>query len=243
MRFLSEAGIGYRDRGRTGADRPGRDSLRPHRSAGAPMCVRTRRAATRPRRRATSAVEEGSVGAGAGATVGKMLGGGRAMKGGIGTASRDHDRWADRRRDRRGERRRFGHRSADRTRRRRRAHGRWHAASRIRLPSCCAASLPPAAGAREHDDRRRRHQRAADQGAGAEGRRDGARRPGPRDCARRTRPRMATRCSRWPPDGSNATANVGTIGALAAEVVSHAILRAVRAARGLPGYPAVADIR
>jgi L-aminopeptidase/D-esterase-like protein len=38
-------------------------------------------------------------------------------------------------------------------------------------------------------------------------------------------------------------ANVGTIGALAAEAVSDAILRAVRAARGLPGFPAAGDIR
>jgi len=37
--------------------------------------------------------------------------------------------------------------------------------------------------------------------------------------------------------------NLGTIGALAAEAVSDAILRAVRLARGLPGYPAVTDIR
>lgn len=41
-------------------------------------------------------------------------------------------------------------------------------------------------------------------------------------------------------DGS---ANVSAIGALAAEAVSDAILRAVRQARGLPGYPSVADIR
>ena len=37
--------------------------------------------------------------------------------------------------------------------------------------------------------------------------------------------------------------NLGTIGALAAEAVSDAILRAVRAARGVPGYPAVGEIR
>jgi L-aminopeptidase/D-esterase-like protein len=37
--------------------------------------------------------------------------------------------------------------------------------------------------------------------------------------------------------------NVGAIGALAAEAVTHAILRAVRTARGLPGYPAASDIR
>ena len=38
-------------------------------------------------------------------------------------------------------------------------------------------------------------------------------------------------------------ANVNRIGVLAAEAVSDAILRAVRLAKGLPGYPAVSDIR
>ena len=33
-----------------------------------------------------------------------------------------------------------------------------------------------------------------------------------------------------------------TVGALAADVVSEAILRAVRAARGFPGFPAAADM-
>lgn len=37
--------------------------------------------------------------------------------------------------------------------------------------------------------------------------------------------------------------NVGTIGSLAAEAVSDAILRAVRAAKSLPGYPAAGEIR
>jgi len=37
--------------------------------------------------------------------------------------------------------------------------------------------------------------------------------------------------------------NVGTIGALAAEAVADAIVRAVKMARGLPGYPAASDIR
>jgi L-aminopeptidase/D-esterase-like protein len=37
--------------------------------------------------------------------------------------------------------------------------------------------------------------------------------------------------------------NIGTLGALAAEAVTDAILRAVRAAKGIPGYPAAADIR
>ena len=37
--------------------------------------------------------------------------------------------------------------------------------------------------------------------------------------------------------------NVGTIGALAAEVVRDAIVRAVRNAKGLPGFPAASEIR
>ncbi len=37
--------------------------------------------------------------------------------------------------------------------------------------------------------------------------------------------------------------NVGTVGALAAEAVTDAIIRAVRAAKGIPGYPAAGDIR
>ncbi len=37
--------------------------------------------------------------------------------------------------------------------------------------------------------------------------------------------------------------NVGAVGALAADAVAEAIVRAVRAAKGLPGYPAAADIR
>jgi L-aminopeptidase/D-esterase-like protein len=40
-----------------------------------------------------------------------------------------------------------------------------------------------------------------------------------------------------------AETSVGTIGALAAEALSDAILRAVRAARGLPGYPSASDLR
>ncbi len=38
-------------------------------------------------------------------------------------------------------------------------------------------------------------------------------------------------------------ADVGQIGSLAAEAVSEAIVRAVRLAKGLPGYPSVSDIR
>ena len=37
--------------------------------------------------------------------------------------------------------------------------------------------------------------------------------------------------------------DVSRIGVLAAEAMSDAILRAVRAAKGLPGYPGVADLK
>jgi L-aminopeptidase/D-esterase-like protein len=37
--------------------------------------------------------------------------------------------------------------------------------------------------------------------------------------------------------------NTGVVGSLAAEAVTEAVLRAVRLARGLPGYPSVADLR
>ena len=42
---------------------------------------------------------------------------------------------------------------------------------------------------------------------------------------------------------ATADAAVGVVGALAAEAVSDAILRAVRLASGLPGYPSVSDLR
>jgi L-aminopeptidase/D-esterase-like protein len=38
-------------------------------------------------------------------------------------------------------------------------------------------------------------------------------------------------------------ANITTLGAVAAEVMADAILRAVREATGLPNYPAVRDLR
>jgi L-aminopeptidase/D-esterase-like protein len=52
-------------------------AIRPDRSAGYAACQNA----------STGAVQEGNVGAGAGATVGKMLGPGRAMKAGVGTCS------------------------------------------------------------------------------------------------------------------------------------------------------------
>ena len=42
---------------------------------------------------------------------------------------------------------------------------------------------------------------------------------------------------------NSAAANVDRIGAIAADLTSQAILRAVRAARSIPGYPAASDMR
>ena len=86
VRYLDERGRGYA----TGAGpvpivpaailfdlAVGDGKIRPDAEAGHRACLAAR----------ASAVEEGNVGAGAGATVGKLLGMDRAMKGGIGSAS------------------------------------------------------------------------------------------------------------------------------------------------------------
>ncbi len=86
MEFLEEQGVGFRagrflvpivpaailfDLGL------GDGSIRPDRAAGYSAAAAA----------SSDPVEQGSVGAGAGATVGKLLGSGRAMKGGVGSAS------------------------------------------------------------------------------------------------------------------------------------------------------------
>jgi L-aminopeptidase/D-esterase-like protein len=93
MRYLEEKGFGYPvGRGGNGAPRVvpivpaailmdlgygGDWKIRPTAENGYQACAAA----------STKAPEQGSVGAGAGATVGKMGGGGRSMKGGFGTAS------------------------------------------------------------------------------------------------------------------------------------------------------------
>ena len=89
MRYLEEKGIGYR----VGRVRVpivptailfdllvGDSAIRPTAESGYKACLAARGG---PKTR----VEQGNVGAGAGATVGKLLGRARAMKGGLGTAS------------------------------------------------------------------------------------------------------------------------------------------------------------
>lgn len=86
MRYLEERGIGFETRVAKVPIVPaailfdlavGDPRLRPDREAGYQACLRA----------SGGPVEEGNVGAGAGATVGKLFGLHRAMKGGLGTAS------------------------------------------------------------------------------------------------------------------------------------------------------------
>jgi L-aminopeptidase/D-esterase-like protein len=86
VQFLEEKGVGFEIGGARVPIVPaavlfdlvvGDAGIRPDKAAGYAAC----------RNAATGVVEEGNVGAGAGATVGKMLGPGRAMKAGIGTCS------------------------------------------------------------------------------------------------------------------------------------------------------------
>jgi L-aminopeptidase/D-esterase-like protein len=92
MRYLSERKIGYRTAARPVPIVPGAILFdlgvggKPEITPDADCGYRAAQAAR------SGAIEEGSVGAGAGATVGKMLGASRAMKGGIGSAALITDR-------------------------------------------------------------------------------------------------------------------------------------------------------
>ena len=188
----------------------------------------------------TAPPAEGSVGAGAGATVGKLRGSRRAMRGGFGTASItlpggltvaaavavnavgdvvDPATGQGGGRGPHGRRPRIGRRqeaAAVRGRGRRR-------------------------GRSQHDHRARGHQRHHDQGPGHEGGPDGAGRPGARDLPRAYHGRRGHRLFAGH-RSIGGPADVTLVGALAADVMPEAILRAVRAAEGLPGLPAVRDL-
>jgi L-aminopeptidase/D-esterase-like protein len=193
------------------------------------------------RRAAAGAVEEGSVGAGAGATVGKLLGVERAMKGGVGTAALSLPDGL--------------------------------VVGALMVVNAVGTVIDPrtaraVAGVRTGDGRALEdpfdliRRGAATPGIGREHTTIGV----VSTNARLTRAEALAAAemahtgiaraivpSHTPSDGDTlfvlATgrlgreANVGALGALAAEVVVDAILRGVRAARGLPGYPAVADLR
>jgi L-aminopeptidase/D-esterase-like protein len=187
-------------------------------------------------------IEEGSVGAGAGATVGKMMGGGRAMKGGIGS---------------------FAFVTADGL-----IVGAIVAVNAV--GSVVDRAGQPVAGVRAASgpglenpfDLVRRGVLPPDPARSGEATTIGVIATN----ARLTKAQALKVAemghdgfarsivpAHTPSDGDTlftlatgsrtAESNVGQIGALAAEAVSEAILRAVRLARGLPGYPAVRDIR
>ncbi|HXT69779.1 MAG TPA: P1 family peptidase [Vicinamibacterales bacterium] len=187
------------------------------------------------------AIDEGSVGAGAGATVGKMLGGGRAMKGGIGSvafttadglivAAIVAVNAVGSVIDPRTGKPVAGMRTAD-------GKGLEDPFAIVRR------GVLQAAPARENTTigvvvTNARLTKAQAQKA-VEMAHDGM--------ARAIVP------SHTPSDGDTlflmatgdrtADPNVGTIGSLAAEAVADAIIRAVRMAKSLPGYPAASEIR
>jgi len=187
-------------------------------------------------------IDQGNVGAGAGATVGKMLGGSRAMKGGIGSAALP-------------------------------TTDGLIVAALVAVNAVGSVVDPrngnrPVAGVRTADGRGLEDPFAVvrrgvlQQGPAREATTIGV--VATNACLTKA---QATKVagmahdgmaraivpSHTPSDGDTlfvlatcertGAANVGTVGALAAEAVADAIINAVRAARGLPGYPAAGDIR
>ena len=237
MRYLDERGVGYRTRAARVPIVPaailydlgvGDPAVRPDADCG----YRAARAAR------ADGVDEGSVGAGAGATVGKLGGPGRAMKGGVGTALIELP---------------DGLQVA--------ALMAVNAVGDVHDPATGALI----AGVRSGDGRRL-------VGAGALLREPAPDAPGENTTigvvatnaaldkaqlgvvARMAHDGLAraVRPAHTPVDGDTifalstggreAPADLLRIGALAAEATAEAIVRGVRAARGLPGYPAVRDL-
>jgi L-aminopeptidase/D-esterase-like protein len=241
MKFLGEKKVGYRTAGGPVPIVPaailydltigGSPEIRP-----GPECGYRAAAAAR-----AGQIEEGNVGAGAGATVGKTMGGNRAMKGGIGSAALVTSdglivaaivavNAAGSVVDPRTGRPVAGVRTADG-----RALDDPFALVRRGVIQPAPARENTTIGVIATNARLTKAQAMKVAEMGHDG------------MARAIVP------SHTPGDGDTlftlATGdragdpNVGAIGALAAEAVADAILRAVRAARGLPGYPAAADIR
>lgn len=186
-------------------------------------------------------IDEGSVGAGAGATVGKMLGGGRAMKGGVGSAAL---------------------RTAD-----------GLVVGAIVAVNAVGSIVDhrtgrPIAGVRTADGKSLEdpfgivRRGVIQPGPAREATTIGVIATNARltksqalKVAEMAHDGLARSIvpAHTPSDGDTlfvlatgdraADSNLGAIGALAAEAVSDAIARAVRTARGLPGFPAAADIR
>ena len=240
MRFLAEKKIGYETSAGVVPIVPAailfdlaigdRPDIRPDASCGYEAAKQAR----------SGPVEEGSVGAGAGATVGKLLGVGRAMKGGIGTAALSVNGLI------------VG------------ALVAVNANGTVIDPR----NTKPIAGVR-HEKRQTLEdpfalvrRGVASAGPARENTTIGV----VATNARLTKPQALKVVemahdglarsivpSHSPADGDTLFAlatgdlprdvNVGAVGALAAEAVAEAVVRAVRAAQGLPGYPAASDIR
>jgi L-aminopeptidase/D-esterase-like protein len=241
MRYLDEQGIGFRTGGGPVPIVPaaiiydltigGHPEIRPDAQCGYDAAREAR----------SGAVAEGSVGAGAGATLGKMMGPGRAMKGGVGTAS---------------------FQTAD-----------GLIVGALVVVNAVGSVVDPRTGKPVAGVRTENGLALEDPFAlvrrgvvGASPIRENTTIGVVATNARLTKSQAlkvvemahdgiarAIVPAHTPSDGDTlfalatgqlaAEPSVGTIGALAAEAVSDAILRAVRAARGLPGYPAAADIR
>ncbi len=185
-------------------------------------------------------VAEGSVGAGAGATVGKLLGASRAMKGGVGTAAVN-------------------------------GPDGLVVGALVAVNAVGTVIDPrtgqPVAGVRTADGRSLEDPFALIRGGGMRGTALANTTIGVVATNARLTKADALRVAEMAHDGIARTivpshtlsdgdtlfalgtgtlaraADVSRVGALAAEAVSEAVLRAVRLAKGLPGYPAVSDLR
>jgi L-aminopeptidase/D-esterase-like protein len=241
MRFLGEKGVGYMTSAGVVPIVPaailfdlavgGRPDIRPDASCGYEAA---RQAKTGP-------IEEGSIGAGAGATVGKLFGASRAMKGGVGTSALTTPDGLI-----------VG------------AIVAVNAVGTVVEPR----TSRPVAGVRTADGRSLEDPFAlVRQGVASAGPAREATTIGVVATNARLTKTQALKVvemahdglaraivpSHTPSDGDtlfalatgtlNREVNVGAVGGLAAEAVADAIVRAVRAARGLPGYPAAAEIR
>ena len=238
VRYLSEHGIGFPMGGSHVPIVPaavifdlgvGDSTIRPDAEAGYAACEAAD----------TESVAEGNVGAGTGATVGKMLGSSRAMKGGLGTASIQIDPDV--------------------------------VVGAIVAVNCVGDVVDPAtgrivAGARNADGKGFADMRKVIRAGGRSRGEEGNTTIGIVATNARFNQAQMTKVAQMaqdalartiypahtPFDGdtvfalstgtTDTEANLGTIGALAAEALAEAILRGVKRATSIPGYPAYRDL-
>ncbi len=243
MRYLEQQGVGFKFGGAVIPIVPG--AILFDLGVGDPKIRPTAECGYLAAKAATDGpVVEGNVGAGAGATVGKMGGRDRAMKAGIGSAAITLPNGLIVAALVSGQRARRRHRSVDRPGHRRHAHGGRQGDS----PTCGGDSSPaqlnlPLPEALQHTtlgvvatnatltktQATRIAQMAHDGLARAIS-------PAHTSADGDAIFALATGVRPGPED-------LDTIGTLAAEAMAEAIVRAVRAATGIPGYPAARDLR